>query len=589
MKLSYLSPIRSRTEITDVFKGYNHNLRIGDGEFYDMENMTSDHYPVLSSCSPRGKYTAEETDDAITGIIAKNELCYTTGTSIVIGDTDVELGLDEATEKQLVSMGAYIIIAPDMKYINTEDYEDFGDIKVDGAKISCDATLCREDGTPWPVIISLEQPSKANRDFLWFDAQSTPPRYLRYYPDSVSWNEEKTYVKIKGEGIVEDLSAGDVVRVYTSIFETYGEDRFVKIVRADETQIILEGWIGIDEEEYEDGDKINVVKSSGNVRVRRPAPATRLLCEKNNRLWGCGTDDNTIYASKLGDFKNWQDYSASSTASYAVTVGSDGPFTGSVSYKDSVIFFKETCMHKIYGSYPAEFTLQTIPCEGVAKGAEKSLAVIDGVLYYQGRSGIWAYDGSVPVKISENMGDVMYKDGVACGYRGKYYIDCVNASEPYERELLVYDTKKQLWHKETATEATAFADYKDNLYYIRAEGFRIYELMGTSNDKPVKWFAETGIIGTNDPDSKYITKLNVRMSLAPADDGEEYAEFYVQYDSSGKWERLNKISVEATDLRSFTVPIPLRRCDHLRLRIEGEGDVKIYSIAKTIYGGSDVV
>ena len=35
-------------QMVDAFKGYNHNLRIGDGEFFDMKNMTSDHYPVLS-------------------------------------------------------------------------------------------------------------------------------------------------------------------------------------------------------------------------------------------------------------------------------------------------------------------------------------------------------------------------------------------------------------------------------------------------------------------------------------------------------------------------------------------------------------
>ena len=31
-------------EVIDVFGGYNHNLRINDGEFYDMENLTSTYY-----------------------------------------------------------------------------------------------------------------------------------------------------------------------------------------------------------------------------------------------------------------------------------------------------------------------------------------------------------------------------------------------------------------------------------------------------------------------------------------------------------------------------------------------------------------
>ena len=41
-------------QIVEYFKGYNHNLRIADGEFFDMKNMTSDHYPVLSPRKKRG-------------------------------------------------------------------------------------------------------------------------------------------------------------------------------------------------------------------------------------------------------------------------------------------------------------------------------------------------------------------------------------------------------------------------------------------------------------------------------------------------------------------------------------------------------
>ena len=35
-----------------MFGGYNHNLYAGDGELWDMENMTGEYYPVLS---PRKK------------------------------------------------------------------------------------------------------------------------------------------------------------------------------------------------------------------------------------------------------------------------------------------------------------------------------------------------------------------------------------------------------------------------------------------------------------------------------------------------------------------------------------------------------
>jgi hypothetical protein len=61
---------------------------------------------------------------------------------------------------------------------------------------------------------------------------------------------------------------------------------------------------------------------------------------------------------------------------------------------------------------------------------------------------------------------------------------------------------------------------------------------------------------------------------------------YIQYDSMDKWEFLFRM--DGQSLRSFTVPIRPKRCDHLKLRIVGEGEAKIYPITKTIEQGSDV-
>ncbi|MEE0868651.1 MAG: hypothetical protein U0L70_02535, partial [Ruminococcus sp.] len=44
----------SQRDFQEEFLGYNHNLRIADGEFYNMKNMTGDYYPVLSTRKKRG-------------------------------------------------------------------------------------------------------------------------------------------------------------------------------------------------------------------------------------------------------------------------------------------------------------------------------------------------------------------------------------------------------------------------------------------------------------------------------------------------------------------------------------------------------
>ena len=48
MKYPTLNVLETGRDMVQAFSGYNHNLRIGDGEFYDMKNLTSTHYPILS-------------------------------------------------------------------------------------------------------------------------------------------------------------------------------------------------------------------------------------------------------------------------------------------------------------------------------------------------------------------------------------------------------------------------------------------------------------------------------------------------------------------------------------------------------------
>ena len=123
MRLSQLNVIPTSRNTIDVFGGYNHNLRIGDGEFYDMENLTSSYYPVLAPRGKRGTYKYPEgsgDDHKPNGLISKDALCYVDGTKLFINNKEI-IGLDLTdSPKQLVSMGAYIVIMPDKKYISSD-------------------------------------------------------------------------------------------------------------------------------------------------------------------------------------------------------------------------------------------------------------------------------------------------------------------------------------------------------------------------------------------------------------------------------------------------------------------------------------
>lgn len=605
MRYPILTELPTSREIVDVFKGYNHNLRIGGGEFYDMTNLSSDNYPVLCPRAKRGKYLELKNPQ---GVIAKDALCYVDciavehadGARFYINGKEVEgLTLSSKAEdcpKTLVSMGAYVIILPDKKWVNTqpkEGEEAYGNIEVevewDAAANGVHIYMCDIEGNSIHVDkYSSEEPVSPTDGYRWVDLSSKPYKVQEYSADTALWASiANTYLEIFFPNAGKSFEVGDSVDI-TGLSHEYLEMGSPAIIRAKgDDYIIVDGFL------Y-DGSGLEEL---GTISIKRQMPLMDFVIESGNRLWGCrygvalnGEVVNEIYASKLGDFKNWNSFAGVSTDSYAATVGTDGQFTGAISHLGYPIFFKETCMHKVYGNYPANFQIQTMACRGVQEGCERSLAVVNEVLYYKSRSGICAYDGSLPADVSSALGEIPYRNAVAGALGNKYYISMQDNNNAHH--LFVCDTMRGMWHREDDTQAVGFCTCRGHLYYvdyadnsikvIRGSGDIIKEVAGITETSPIEWEAVTGVIGTDSPDKKYISRMDVRMSLAVG----ARVSFYAEYDSSGEWEHL--FTMDGVRLRSFAVPIRPQRCDHLRLKIVGNGEAKIYSICKTIEQGSDV-
>ena len=155
-------------EVTDTFAGYNHKLKIGAGEFYDTENLTSAYYPLLAERKKRGlvkQLTAPG------GLLGKEELAYVdNGTLWYNGEPTALTGLT-AGEKQLVSMGAYICVFPDKKYYNTADAGDHGSMEAYYTSTgTVKYTMCRTDGTEYAKpTVSAAAPEQPENAALWID------------------------------------------------------------------------------------------------------------------------------------------------------------------------------------------------------------------------------------------------------------------------------------------------------------------------------------------------------------------------------------------------------------------------------------
>ena len=573
--------------MTEIFGGYNRNLKINEGEWYSEKNLSCRAYPLFAEREKRGVY--REGAQAITGMIAKDALAWVEGGNLFINGYQVDgISLTDG-EKQLVGMGAYICVFPDNVYVNTQNLTDRGSMgaefaTIDGQEVTF--TPCRLDGTPYEGVPIAESapPEPANGD-MWMDSSADTHVLKQYSASTGMWTDiPAVYVKIAVNGINELFSRYDGVTLSgASVTEEDIKGQIAALNGDIIIQAVGDGYIivtGILDHA--------VTQTVGQVKVSRKIPRMTHVCESGNRLWGCfygmidGVMVNQIFASKLGNFKNWNCFMGIASDSYAVSVGTDGEFTGAITYLGYPTFFKENCVHRIYGSMPSAYQVQTTQLRGVQKGSGKSLAILNEVLYYKSLTDICAYDGSLPTGISDQMGGVMYSNACAGAGNGRYMVSMQDTQGAWH--MFTYDPQRGIWHREDDTHAIGFAAWGQEMYFIDKERNAIITARGTEGtpEGDVEWMAESGMIGYEMPDRKYVSRFNIRMRL---DEGAHLA-LAIEYDSNGIWVHQGDVSVAGTD--AFVFPVIPRRCDHFRIRLSGRGGVRIYSMAKILEQGSDM-
>ena len=583
-----LKAIPSTRDVVSAFGGYDHRLVIPDGAFFDENNLTSDNYPVLSTRAEHGIHLVAK--GAVKAILDTNELCYVEGNTVHIGDKTVTAPnsswLDNV--KQMVSMGIYLIILDrygNLIHVNTQTLEidllrlkfsstNYGDDNVETYYYATD-----ESG----VYPYSEKPNSPKAGDLYRNvAENRIERYNGY-----TWVEVPTRISISAPGIQSRFHVGDYV--YISGISSGGAH--FDMVNGKQTIIAIgKTTMGTKEIDFITLDvapsNVGADFTSAEVVIERRQPSFDYICVSGNRLWGCrygmqGKERvNEIYASKLGDFKDF-DYKPNTAAdSYSVSLGSDGKFTGAITYQGNPIFFKEGVIHRIIGNAPSNYQMQTTECQGVKDGSYRSLATVDNILFYQAPSGIYAYDGSLPQSVFSAFGNVKYSDAVGGAYLRKYYVNMKNADGVYA--TFVYDINNGIWHKQDeGGKVDMFAPAENALYYAVVNTIYTMFGKGEADKAPIPWYAETGIIGTDLPDKKYLSRITLSLSLVR----EARLMIFIEYDSSGEW--THAATLTGHNLSSFSIPISIERCNHFRIRLKGTGECRIYSITKTMERGSE--
>lgn len=534
------------------FKGLNRKSYVDEGEMSDMTNLTSDRYPLLCPRKLRGSYDLPEGVSKPLSIMTKFDriamIAVREDESVGFWYDGNEIpdvtGISEDT--QMVTINTKICFFPEKTYLSV--FRSGTDVTV-GEYGHLDASVSVESAEV--TISNTAATVDAGEDHGFASG------------DAIDISGTLSYMPSEGEPTTAECIVSCDVRGVSGNVITLPRESFIELT----------------------GDGATGITFTGT--VKREIPDVDHVIEWNNRLWGASDADNTIYACKLGDPKNWKYYQGTSLDSFYAQQGTDETWTGSAAYSSHLIFFKENRMTKIYGTSPSTFQITNTRCFGVEQGSSRSVVVLNNVVLYKSTIGIMAYEGGDPYCISERLNCKF--SNVVAGTEGiKYYASIEKEDGTYE--LVVLDMDRACWHREDDVRFRSCTILGARLLFISDvdtdafEADKIYVINPeTASETKIerKWEAVFGPFDEHIEDQKIYSRMSIRFI---AETGTKIT-LSIKTDDN-EWEIIRKF--EYAETSGETVTIVPRRCDRFSIRIAGKGDCEIKSLTRRFRRGSGV-
>lgn len=286
----------------------------------------------------------------------------------------------------------------------------------------------------------------------------------------------------------------------------------------------------------------------------------------NNRVFG--VKGNQIYASKLGDFKEWNVFDQLLTDSWATDVAESGSFKTIGTYQNHVVMQSENHMYELYGYNPSNFQIQETAKMG---SIVYSYSELQGVLYFANNNGIYSYAGGMPRKISENIEIKFEKVELASDERYLY----ANVYDGLEYHLFVFDSKIGLFTKEDNIEVMQFVNHDGKPHALCTNG----ELIKfNSGDEVFDW----SVTLQEFKDDYFNNKIVKRVEIHADMESKSSLSVYFKGDRDREWMHVKTILSESD--KKLLLPVNLNR-NCYTIKMTGRGYVKINAIKIVALGG----
>lgn len=575
--LPYMSQkINKKAVQITKFGGVNYSESKSDNELVSSVNMSARNYPCLSS--EKGAYTKITSDENINGMGFYNKLFYTASAesnnecNLYYGDSHALISdADNNSERYFACMSDQVLVMPDKALYTPSSntakklaYSQCFDMDT-----ACEEAIKHIGGvytTPKGVAVitsdSIQSTAIEYNVYSWLCMRPKDIKegefihisadvYVSNVSDYEKYNEYKQKMK---EGFmlqIKSISTVDNKNIY-------GSELVNNMLRFDENTIDTGGY-----------DKVYAT----SITIEKKIPDLEHICTHGNRVWG--VEGNTIRCSLLGDVSVWYDFSSDTygtlpSSCYSLEVDTGGEFTAICVFNGNIFAFKENCVHKIYGSQPDDYTLYTQSLSGVQKGAHKTLVCINGILYYKGVDGFYAYSGGVPVCISEKTeSDIT---AIAAATDGTNYYVAVQSGE--KQKILVYCVDKKIWHEQACDGEFLMVSNGDKVY---AASKNKILLLNEKSPDDTKWSFETEFDeGTFN--NKCYTRLLLKYSLGK----NGYFTVKTIFDDNTQLTHING-DYENSDDGCSIIVLPRIKCRKMRVKFEGKGDFTLKNITREYF------
>lgn len=207
---------------------------------------------------------------------------------------------------------------------------------------------------------------------------------------------------------------------------------------------------------------------------------------------------------------------------------------------------------------------------GIGCTDKRSVQVTPSGVIFLAYGGFYIYSGGVPVCISQKLNRTY--TAAVCGFDGDIYYACV--SEDGAKTILTYDMRYGIWHKQDSTDAYGFFRFRDGFYI--ADENSIYRMNSGACDCGWSFTSVNRCVDTTD--NKAVNGLWICTDTA------EGTELVAETSIDGGIWRRHGIVCEP-GLRVYHCPVRAVMGKNFRYRISGKGEAVFYEIRIDYAGG----